>query len=132
VLVPVYFVTAGLSVNAGTIGLGTLAIVLVVAIAGKLIGTFVAATRVRGLTRDEAATLAVLMNTRGITELIVLGVGLQAGVIGAPTYALMVAMALITTAATGPLLSVLDRLAARRQLRYTMPARSSAPTRSAS
>jgi Kef-type K+ transport system membrane component KefB len=130
VLVPIYFVTAGLAVDAAGVGgdLGRLALVLLVAVAGKFCGTFVAA-RVSGLERGEATTLGLLMNTRGLTELIVLSVGLQAGVIGGRTYSVMVAMALITTAMTGPLLSLQDALQARRRRRYTIPARSSSASR---
>jgi Kef-type K+ transport system membrane component KefB len=119
VLLPIYFVMAGVSVNAGTIQLGALALVLLVAVAGKLLGTY-AAARLRRLSRPEASRAAVLMNARGITELVVLGVGLQAGVISARTYALMVVMTLITTAATGPLLLALDKVEAR-QPGYEVP-----------
>jgi Kef-type K+ transport system membrane component KefB len=45
------------------------------------------------------------MNTRGLTEMVILGIGLQVGLIDDTVYSLMVAMAVLTTAAAGPLLS---------------------------
>jgi Kef-type K+ transport system membrane component KefB len=54
----------------------------------------------------EAAGLASLMNARGLTELVVLTIGLQSGVLDHQVYSLMVAMALITTAMAGPLLGL--------------------------
>ncbi|WP_345385090.1 cation:proton antiporter [Nonomuraea salmonea] len=61
--------------------------------------------RIGGLDARGAVTLGALLNTRGLTELVVLGVGLELGVLDERLYALMVVMAVVTTALTGPLLN---------------------------
>lgn len=58
-----------------------------------------------GFPARQAAALAALLNTRGLTEIVILSVGLEKGVLDTELYSLMVVMALITTAMTGPLLS---------------------------
>lgn len=108
VLLPIFFVSAGLKVDLSTVGvagLGQLGLILLVAIGGKFIGAYVGA-RVNKLPARESATLATLMNARGLTELIILSVGLQLGILDAALYSLMVVMAVVTTAMTGPLLRV--------------------------
>jgi Kef-type K+ transport system membrane component KefB len=106
VLLPLYFVVSGLSINLSTIGrsgLEELGAILVVAIAGKLAGAY-AGAQLTGVRGRNAGVLATLMNTRGLTELVILGVGLQLHILTKPLYALMVVMALVTTAMSGPLL----------------------------
>ncbi|QES04562.1 cation/H(+) antiporter [Streptomyces venezuelae] len=106
-LLPVYFVVAGLKVDLRQFGwaeTAELAAVLLVAVAGKFGGTYLGA-RGTGLTGRPAVALAALMNTRGLTELVILGVGLQAGLLDGSLYSLLVVMALVTTAMTGPLLT---------------------------
>ena len=78
-------------------------VILVVATAGKFGATLVAA-RMTGLGWRESSALGVLMNTRGLMELIVLNVGLELGVISQTLFTMMVLMALATTIATTPLL----------------------------
>jgi hypothetical protein len=109
VLLPIYFVVAGLNINLSTIGhsgLVELAAILVVAIVGKLVGAYLGA-RFTGVRGRNAGVLATLMNTRGLTELVILGVGLQLHILTKPLYALMVVMALVTTAMSGPLLKAI-------------------------
>jgi Kef-type K+ transport system membrane component KefB len=109
VLLPIYFVVAGLSINLSTIGstgLEDLGAILLVAIVGKLVGAYVGA-QLTGVSGRNAGVLATLMNTRGLTELVVLGVGLQLHILTKPLYALMVVMALVTTAMSGPLLKAI-------------------------
>ncbi|GAB2451283.1 cation:proton antiporter [Streptomyces incanus] len=91
-------------------GLVELVLIMVVAVVGKTGGTY-AAARIGRLPARSAAMLAVLMNTRGLTELVVLSVGLQLGLLDQELYSIMVVMALVTTAMTGPLLTLLDRRA---------------------
>jgi K+:H+ antiporter len=117
VLLPIYFVVAGLAINLSAIGhtgLVELGAILVVAIVGKLVGAYAGAqfTGVRG---RNAGVIATLMNTRGLTELVILGVGLQLRILTPPLYALMVVMALVTTAMSGPLLKAIypDRIMRR-------------------
>ncbi|MFF5985055.1 cation:proton antiporter [Streptomyces olindensis] len=111
VLLPVYFVVAGFQVDlTGVDGSRLLefAAILLVAVAGKFGGTYLGA-RTQGLEPRPALVLAALMNTRGLTELIILGVGLQLGLLDGPLYSLMVLMALVTTAMSGPLLTWMYR-----------------------
>lgn len=108
-LLPVFFVIAGLKVDLSDLdasGLGDLALILVAAIGGKFAGVFSGA-RISGVDKRESAALATLMNTRGLTELIVLSVGQQLGVLDGKLYSLMVAMAVLTTVMTGPLLRLI-------------------------
>ncbi len=106
VLLPLYFVVSGLSINLSTVGrsgLEELGAILVVAIAGKFIGAYLGA-QLNGVRGRNAGVIATLMNTRGLTELVILGVGLQLHILSKPLYSLMVVMALVTTAMSGPLL----------------------------
>ncbi|MCC5579628.1 cation:proton antiporter [Microtetraspora sp. AC03309] len=105
-LLPIFFVVGGLNVDLsriGAAGVGELGLILLVAIGGKFTGAFLGA-RIHGLRARQSATLAALMNTRGLTELIILSVGLQLHLLDRTLYSLMVVMALVTTAMTGPLL----------------------------
>ncbi|MGW0836389.1 cation:proton antiporter domain-containing protein [Streptomyces prunicolor] len=106
-LLPVFFVVAGLQVDLSRLdagGLGALGLILLVAVGGKFTGAFAAARLCRMPVRESAA-LAALMNTRGLTELIVVNVGLQLGYLGRDLYSLLVVMAVVTTVMAGPLLS---------------------------
>lgn len=82
------------------------ALVLGVAIAGKFSGAALSA-RATGLPWREAASLGVLVNTRGLIELVVLNVGLEAGIISPTLFTMLVLMAIVTTLMTMPLLSLL-------------------------
>src|SRR5206468_5821311 len=82
-------------------------LIILVATAGKFGGTLVAA-RLTGMRWRAAANLGILMNTRGLMELIVLNVGLDLAVISPKLFTMMVLMALATTIATTPLLRLLD------------------------
>lgn len=106
-LLPVYFVLAGLKVDLSGLDagdFGTLAAILLVAVSGKVLGGFLGA-RLGGFGTRPALALGVLLNTRGVTELVVLGVGLELGLLDGTLYSLMVVMALSTTALVGPLLN---------------------------
>jgi Kef-type K+ transport system membrane component KefB len=106
-LLPIYFVVAGFQVDLSRLRgaeLLQLGAILLVAVVGKVGGGYVAA-RSQGLPARPAAALGVLMNTRGLTELVILGIGLQLGLLDGTLYSLMVVMAVFTTAMTGPLLS---------------------------
>jgi len=106
---PLFFVVTGLSLNVGSLGgtaFAVLALVCAIAIAGKLFPAY-ASSRIGGLRPRDSAIVAVLINTRGLTELIALNLGLSAGLIDQRVFSILVLMALITTALTGPLLSLL-------------------------
>jgi len=109
VLLPVFFVVAGLSVNLsglGLAGLAELGTIMLVAVAGKFGGAYYGA-RLTGVRPRQAGALAALMNTRGLTELVILTVGLQLHILDKALYSLMVVMAVVTTAMAGPLLRVI-------------------------
>lgn len=110
VFLPLYFAFSGLQTNIGLIddGLawGLAILVLLTACVGKILGCFIAAKMLKLGTR-EAWTIGMLMNTRGLVELIVLNVGLQAGVIDSKVFAIMVLMAVVTTFMTTPIVSVI-------------------------
>jgi Kef-type K+ transport system membrane component KefB len=106
-LLPAFFAYTGMRTEIGLVSGPTAwlvcGLITLVATAGKFGGTF-AAARLTGLDGRTAAALGVLMNTRGLMELIVLNIGLDLGVISPTLFAMMVLMALATTLATTPLL----------------------------
>jgi Kef-type K+ transport system membrane component KefB/nucleotide-binding universal stress UspA family protein len=106
-LLPVFFAYSGLKTQIGLLNRPVLWLlclaVLAVAIIGKYVGTYVAA-RVSGVEKRDASALGWLMNTRGLTELIVLNIGLKFGVISPLLFTMLVIMALVTTFMTSPLL----------------------------
>ncbi|MCX5381244.1 cation:proton antiporter [Streptomyces sp. NBC_00091] len=110
VLLPLFFVGSGLRTDVGALGGGAAwlwaAGVLGVAVAAKWGAGTVAALAV-GQRRGDAVLLGALMNCRGVTELVVLNVGLGLGVIGVELFTVLVLMALVTTAVTGPVVRVL-------------------------
>ncbi len=83
------------------------AVIILVATLGKFGGTVLAA-RCTGLDWNLSSSLGILMNTRGLMELIVLNIGLDLGVISPKLFAMMVIMALVTTIATTPVLHFLN------------------------
>lgn len=106
-LLPVFFAYSGLRTQIGLLNNPQTwllcGLVIAVAIAGKYIGTYVAA-RVCKIPKREASALGWMMNTRGLTELIVLNIGLSFGVISPLLFTMLVIMALVTTFMTSPLL----------------------------
>jgi Kef-type K+ transport system membrane component KefB len=108
-LLPVFFVVSGLSVNVGALRAQDFAlfgVVCAIAISGKAGVGFLAAWAT-GMGKRDSSVVGVLLNTRGLTELIALNVGLQAGIIHPQLYTILVLMALAMTAATGPLLTLI-------------------------
>ncbi|MFI6418129.1 cation:proton antiporter [Streptomyces sp. NPDC050842] len=110
-LLPVFFAVSGMAVALDGLhgsDLLLLAVICAAAVVSKVAAGTLAARGVRIPWRDSLL-IGVLLNTRGLTELIVLNVGLATGVIGPRLYALLVVMALLTTAAAGPLIGLLRR-----------------------
>lgn len=107
VLLPVFFVVAGLAVDVGSLGswssIAATVVAVAVAVVGKVGGTTLTA-RVLHFGWDDSFGLGLLMNTRGLTEIVILAVGLQLGVIDDAVYTAMVVMALATTLIAAPLL----------------------------
>jgi Kef-type K+ transport system membrane component KefB len=115
-LLPAFFAFTGLRTQIGLLS-GVMdwvycGVILLVACIGKFGGSTLAA-RLTGLPWREASALGVLMNTRGLMELIVLHVGLDLGVISPRLFAMLVIMAVVTTLATSPLLHALKLGGAR-------------------
>jgi Kef-type K+ transport system membrane component KefB len=111
-LLPLFFIVTGLSLNVGALrgdAFVLLAVILVIAVGGK-IGPAYGMSRVSGLPPRASATVAVLVNTRGLTELIALNVGLADGIISQRLFTVLVLVALITTLMTGPLLGAVNRV----------------------
>ena len=109
-LLPVFFVVAGLNVDLSALSAGgalELLAVLALAIVGKLAGTYLPA-RLTDTSPRDAGMLAVLMNTRGLTEIVIVTVGLTAGILDQQLFSIFVIMAIVTTMITGPLLSALE------------------------
>jgi Kef-type K+ transport system membrane component KefB len=117
-LLPLFFVVTGLSLNVGGVGwdgIPLLLVILVIACAGKL-GPGYGIPRACGFSVRDSATIAALLNTRGLTELIALNVGLSEKLINQRLFTILVLMALITTSVTSPLLSLV------RPVRASQPA----------
>jgi Kef-type K+ transport system membrane component KefB len=108
VLMPVFFALAGLNTTPSAFvgaGLAALLIVLVAAVAGKVLGG-AAGARIAGYPWRTAFAVGSLMNARALMELIVMKVGLDAGVIGRDLFTMLMVMAILTTFMTGPLLTL--------------------------
>lgn len=106
-LLPLFFVLTGLKtkiylINGAEMWLYCI-LIIVVATAGKFGASFLAA-RFTGLNWREAGAIGVLMNTKGLMELVVLNVGLEIGIISPSVFAMMVIMTFMTTFITSPLL----------------------------
>jgi Kef-type K+ transport system membrane component KefB/nucleotide-binding universal stress UspA family protein len=106
-LLPLFFAYSGLRTEIGLVNSwtewGVTAFVIALATVGKFGGSFLAA-RWTGLRWREASAIGILMNTRGLMELIVLNIGMDLGVISPTLFTMMVLMALVTTVATTPIL----------------------------
>ena len=116
-LLPVFFVVTGLNVDVtalGALGLAELGAILAVACLGKFLGAALAA-KVVGIPTRQAGAIGILMNTRGLTELVVLNIGLAANILDAQLFSVMVVMAIATTVMTEPLLRLVytDSMVAR-------------------
>jgi Kef-type K+ transport system membrane component KefB len=111
VLLPLFFVVTGLKTQVTALNrpvLWLLTLLLIgVAITGKFLGAMLAA-RFSGFKLRDSAAIGALMNTRGLTELIVLNIGLDLGVISTQLFTMLVVMALVTTFMAGPVLRLID------------------------
>jgi Kef-type K+ transport system membrane component KefB len=112
-LLPIFFAFTGLRTQIGLLSEGHLwvfcILIISVAIIGKLIGS-AATARFIGRSWKDSLSLGVLMNTRGLIELIVLNIGYDLGILGPEIFAILVLMALFTTFMTGPLLDFINHL----------------------
>jgi K+:H+ antiporter len=106
-LLPIYFALTGLRSSIFLINGSEMwvycGVIILLAVAGKLGGSMLSA-RINGMSWRESAAVGVLMNTRGLVELVILNIGLDLGVISPALFSIMVLMALVTTLMTTPLL----------------------------
>ena len=112
---PVFFAMTGLRMQPGMFsrgGMGWFALILAIAVTGKIGGSTLAA-KITGARWKAATQIGILMNTRGLVELIVLNVGYKEGVLSPLLFTLFVLMAITTTAMTVPLLDLSERRFAR-------------------
>jgi len=107
---PIFFTYTGLRTN--VLGLVSasdwawVSVIVLAAILGKIVPVYIA-SRGWGFPQRECTILGALMNTRGLTELIVLNIGYDLGFIPRKVFTMLVIMAVATTVMTGPLLRVL-------------------------
>jgi Kef-type K+ transport system membrane component KefB len=108
---PLFFAFTGLRTEIGLLSganlWGWCALVVVVATVGKLAGTAIPA-RLGGLSWRESATVGVLMNTRGLMELVILNIGRDLGVLSPTLFTILVIMAVVTTVVTSPIIGWLQ------------------------
>jgi Kef-type K+ transport system membrane component KefB len=112
---PIFFALTGLRMQRemfSTRGWTWLAIILFIAVTGKLGGAMLAA-RASGMPWKPALQIGILLNTRGLVELIALNIGYKEGIFNSELFTLFVLMALITTAMTGPCFDLSSRLSRR-------------------
>ncbi|HMJ47696.1 MAG TPA: cation:proton antiporter [Ferruginibacter sp.] len=112
-LLPLFFVITGIRTQVGLLNEGylwaTFGWILLVAVAGKFGGSTLAA-RMVGQSWKDSLSIGVLMNTRGLMQLIVLNIGYDLGILSPEIFAMMVLMALVTTFMTGPALDLINYL----------------------
>ena len=115
---PLFFAFTGLRTEIGLINSpelwGVCALLVTVAIAGKLGGCAIA-SRLVGESWKDSLTIGTLMNTRGLMELVALNIGYEMGILPPSIFVILVIMALVTTFMTTPLLHLVDRIFARRE-----------------
>lgn len=113
ILLPLFFVLTGLRTQIGLLNdphaWMITGLIILTAIAGKFLGSAFAAKFMRQSWKDSL-TIGVLMNTRGLMELIVLNIGYDLGVLSPEIFAMLVLMALVTTIMTGPSLDIINRI----------------------
>ena len=106
-LLPIYFALTGLRSSIFLIAGAQMwiycAVIIVLAVTGKWGGSMLAA-RLNGMSWRESAAVGILMNTRGLVELVILNIGLDLGILSPALFSIMVLMALVTTLMTTPLI----------------------------
>jgi len=117
VLMPLFFALAGLSTTAGAFsatGLGLMLLIVAVGAVGKIGGGALGA-RARGYDWRTSLCTGSLMNARGLMELIVMKIGLDAGLIGREMFTMLLVMALVTTAMASPMVSWFSGIRGRHE-----------------
>jgi Kef-type K+ transport system membrane component KefB len=120
-LIPAFFVSSALSVPlqvlADLFRWGSLVCLLVLTAAafGSKLAVGLVAGRMQGWPLSTSAKLGVLLNCRGVTELAIASIGLQAHLIGPYAFAMLCALAIVTTAVTAPLYRAINNVARTRE-----------------
>ncbi|KWV30881.1 cation:proton antiporter [Micromonospora rifamycinica] len=117
VFLPLFFTYSGLRTEFGLLGSAPVLLFAVACVTAAIVGKFGAcwaAARLRGESQGVALRVGALMNARGLMQLIALNVGLEAGIVNASLFTVLVVVALVTTMMTTPLLSWIERREARR------------------
>ncbi|MEU1887483.1 cation:proton antiporter [Micromonospora sp. WMMD987] len=116
VFLPLFFTYSGLRTEFGLLGSAPVLLFALACVTAAIVGKFGAcwaAARVRGESQGVALRVGALMNARGLMQLIALNVGLEAGIVNASLFTVLVVVALVTTMMTTPLLSLIERREAR-------------------
>jgi Kef-type K+ transport system membrane component KefB len=124
-LLPIFFVFSGLNTEVRLVNTPLLwaftGLILAIAILGKGVACMLAA-KMAGVNWRESATIGVLMNARGLMELIILNIGLEQGIITPTLFTIMVIMAILTTLMASPLVNLLLQGTAYEQSPEQSPA----------
>ncbi len=112
-LLPLFFVYTGLRTEIGLVNTPYLwlicGLIIAVAVIGKFVGS-AASAKILGESWKDSLSIGVLMNTRGLMELIVLNIGYELGVLPPTIFVMLVIMALVTTFMTTPILTLIEKL----------------------
>jgi Kef-type K+ transport system membrane component KefB len=117
-LLPVFFTYSGLNTRLTLVNTPQLALIAIGVLAASIFAKFIAcwaAALVTGQGNARALGLGALMNARGLTELIIVNIGLQAGIIGPALFSMLVLMAIVTTLMASPLFELVYGRGARRR-----------------
>lgn len=111
ILTPIFFAGSGIQVSLSSFSEPSLWLWLLLFLLGgtlgKVLGSYIGG-RVSGLSSINSMEVGVLMNTKGLVELVILGVGLQAGVLSEVSYSIFLVLAIVATVLTNPLMTLLD------------------------
>lgn len=125
-LVPVFFVVTGITVFAtglGPVSWFPIVLATVLAVCGKVCGGYVG-SRLGGQSHRDGLRLGVLLNARGMTELVVLQAGYVAGILTPAMFMTLLVMALVTTAMTRPAYALVERMTSTRRIEQPANGRS--------
>lgn len=116
---PIFFALSGLRTSIGLLNTEYLwsifFIILLIAVVGKLLSSTLA-SKVSGLNWYDSISVGILMNTRGLIELIILNIGYDLGIIQPTLFTIMVLMAIATTFMTGSLLQIVEKLKPKNEI----------------
>lgn len=125
-LTPIFFACSGIQVSLSALNEPTLwqwlLWFLLGGTVGKVLGSYIGA-RIYGLKSIDSIEVGVLMNTKGLVELVLLGVGLQVGVLSESSYSVLLMLALASTVLTNPLISLLSKCSGKNAVVDKAPSR---------